>query len=588
MNTSVRIIITALFSLIFFFTACVDAPKEQQAANNTVTVRLPADPGGLNLLLATTGYTSEITHYIFQPLLAFDPGSLELHPVLAKSRPQVANITEGPWAGGSSYTFEIQEDAVWDNGSPVTAEDYIFTLKIVLNPHLPLGRVRAYFSFLRDVEVDADNPRKFTVITNSPYIISEAVLGNVETFPRYVYDPEGLLEDITIRELIDGADNEQLVAHAKLFESPQYSFDTQTISGSGPYSVEEITEDQQVVLERKANWWANGKQEENHLLEAWPNRIVFKIIPDEAAAISLLKDQKLDVMAAIPNQEFSRMQEDEYIKTHYNIHTPASLSYTLGAFNNKDPKLSDKRVRQALAKMLDLDLMIEKIAYGYAERVIGPIHPSKPYAHKKLQPIAYNPEEAKALLKEAGWSDSNQDGILDKIINGQRVEMNLRVITPANNSLSVNIATLMKDLASAHGIKMDVQVQELSTLLKTYRGRDYDMAVFSRRSLPILDDLKQSWHTSSDRPDGGNSIGFGNARSDALIDGIRVELNEARRDSMYLAIQELIYEEQPVIFFWAPVERIVINKRFEAASSSLRPGYFPGHFRLKNVGLADH
>jgi peptide/nickel transport system substrate-binding protein len=96
-----------------------------------------------------------------------------------------------------------------------------------------------------------------------------------------------------------------------------------------------------------------------------------------------------------------------------------------------------------------------------------------------------------------------------------------------------------------------------------------------------LYDPYQSWHTDNDRPDGGNYTGFGNAESDRLIDAIRKEMNEDRRNELYREFQELLYDQQPGIFLFAPKDGLLVHKRFEAFSGPRRPGFFPALYQVK-------
>ena len=108
--------------------------EKNEIPENIVTVRLPAEPDRLNPILSTSGYASQVESHIFMPLLQFDPKSLEVVPCLAILRPEVTAITEGEYRGGFAYTFEIHEEAMWDDEKPVTAADYVFTMKTILHP----------------------------------------------------------------------------------------------------------------------------------------------------------------------------------------------------------------------------------------------------------------------------------------------------------------------------------------------------------------------------------------------------------------------------------------------------------------------
>ena len=97
--------------------------------DNVVYARLPAEPDNLNPCLATNTYSRAIYEQIFLNLLQFNPDDLVLTPELAKSRPEITETEDG-----AAYTFEIIDEAKWDNGSPITAHDFAFTLKAASQP----------------------------------------------------------------------------------------------------------------------------------------------------------------------------------------------------------------------------------------------------------------------------------------------------------------------------------------------------------------------------------------------------------------------------------------------------------------------
>ena len=596
MKRFIRLI--TFLSLSFCFvqiSSCNRDQAEQQADENTVeyskeniaTVRLPAEPDKINPLITTSVYSRIVYEPIFLYLLQFDPQSLEIAPQLAKSRPQIEELTDGPFAGGVSYTFEILDEAVWDDGTSILAKDFEFTLKVLFNPLVNAAPVRAYLEFIRDIEIDADNPKKFTVYTNQKYIVGEAAIGNIPIYPTYVYDKEGLMSDYALSDLTDPdksaelSEDENIKAFADIFNSAEYGREKGNVVGSGAYSFESWESGQRIVLKKKKNWW--GDKLDNPLLAAYPDQITYKIIPDQTTTVAAIKAQEIDVTAQIDAKDFTDMKDDEMVNKYFNLYSPTALQYYYIGMNTKDRtgKLSDKRVRRALAHLVDVDQLINDLFYGLAERTVGPIHPSKSYYNKDLKPIEYNVEKAQSLLAAAGWEDSDGNGILDKEIDGEQVDLKISYITTSTSKFGRSLAEILTANFKKAGVELDVELLEFRQLIERLRSRDYEMNSGGWGQDPVPADLKQIWHTESDRPDGSNRVGFGNAESDALIDQIRVTLNEDERVDMYMRIQEVVYEEQPYIFLFSPRERIAIHKRFNTTVTSLRPGYIINDFQLK-------
>jgi len=585
--------ISLLTAALIFLAACKgDKPKEDaldstlfKHQDNTVYARLPAEPDRLNLLLSTNVYARVVNEQIFLNLLHFDPKTLELAPQLAKARPTVEEIASGEYQGGVAYTFEIHDEANWDNGQPITAKDFVFTLKALFNPRVNAANVRAYLDNIKDVRIDPANSKKFTVFADKKYIIGETAVSNIPILPEYIYDPNGLLKDIPLRSLADptvagqlAEGNKAVQDFADAFNSPRYSREKGSIAGAGPYEFEEWVTGQRIVLNRKKNWWGDKLTAQYPLLHAYPDKLTFLIIPDQGAAVVALKDQQIDVTSQIDATDFIGLRENELVNKLYELHTPSSLGYYYIGLNNKKPKLADKRVRRALAHLVDVPALIDDLYYGLAERTVGPFHPTKPYYHKGLKPIDFNPEKARALLAEAGWEDTNGNGIVDKEINGQRVEMELEYKISAASKFTNSQALLFQNDAKKAGVKINIVSREFTVMIDDTKKRDYEIYSGAWAQDPVVDDPKQLWHSESDSPDGGNRVSFNNARADSLIEEIRVTLDESKRNQLYKDFQELIYEEQPYIFLFSPLERIAVSRRFEAETSARRPGFFVNSF----------
>ncbi|MEL6865760.1 MAG: hypothetical protein AAFP19_15150, partial [Bacteroidota bacterium] len=192
--------------------ACHFGEAAQKAP--TVRIALRSEPDRLNLLLARSTYAQEVGSQLFQSLLVFDPTDLSLKPLLAQSRPQITKLEEGPWKGGLRYDFEIRPEALWDNGEPILASDVLFTLKLIFNPALPIAHYRAFLDFIGDLKVDPNNLRRFSVYTKSAYILAEAAIGILPIYPAYHYDPEQLLQDYSLADLLREKNPEKLLIQA--------------------------------------------------------------------------------------------------------------------------------------------------------------------------------------------------------------------------------------------------------------------------------------------------------------------------------------------------------------------------------------
>ncbi|MCB0661697.1 MAG: hypothetical protein KDC24_03065 [Saprospiraceae bacterium] len=590
----IRFIPILLVSLVLsgvLFNACKsDGPKEAdnyKYHDNTVRVRMAAEPDRLSPYLTRSAYSRLVFERVFMYMMDFDPETLQLTPVLAKSMPVLEEISEGPYAGGVKMTFEIKNDAVWPNGTPVTAEDAAFSLKAVLVPGMP-SVYQPFFQFFDGLEKDPTNDKKFSLYAKEKYILLEAVAASLCVYPKYVFDPDGLLDEFTVEALSadDAAtalgDNEKLKTFIEKFTSPELTTDPGKMIGSGAYQVDTWETGQYILISKKQDWWGSKYASSSSLFAAYPDTILFKIMPDQTAALSALKDQELDVANNLDSKDFVELKDNALVSQFYNLETPPSPTIYLAYLNNKDQILSDGKVRKALAHLVDVQDFITSLYDGLAERVGGPVLKSKPYYNNDLQLVEYNLEEAKKLLNEAGWTDSDSDGTLDKQINGSKEDLQFEILISNGSKASENLALYMQEAFKRAGVKLDVTKKEFRELMsENVRKKDYQIYIGAMGMDLTLDDFHQQWHTESDNPSGGNYTGFGSVAMDDLIDSIRVNLDENSRNEMYKRFQRELYKETPAIFLFSPQERIAIHKRFNAKTSEKRPGFFPNTFELK-------
>ncbi len=539
---------------------------------NIVHLNLAAEPRSLNPLLTVQGYDRYVHEQIFQSLNGQDPVTFAPTPLLAGLPEVLAGEDKGV-----DYVYEIQPTATWPNGDAVTAADVVFTLKVLFNPLVAAAPYRPYFNMISNVVLSPGNERRFKIQTDRPYILSQAAIGSLQIYPAYVYDPEGLLNNIRLSDLLNPntaqrlADtNEQLKQFAEQFNDAAWGREPNKVVGSGPYQLVSWEAGQNLRLEKRANYWANSSKE--GLLAAGPDALIYNFVRDGATVANAVRSQELDVAAEIETGVFQEMQNESSTKQYYELPTVAGYKYYSLLLNTKDPKLADKRSRRALAHLVDVENIIETLYGGMAVQITNPILPQKDYYKADLPPIPYSTQLAASLLAEAGWADSNGNGILDKNINGELQELELAFLS-FSSDISKNIALLLQESAASVGVKIEVTILDPKVLVGRLNSGDYHIATMGAGSDPNLDDLTQAWSTKSVPPAGTNRTRFGNAYSDQLIDKIRVTLNERERFTLYQEIQQIIYDEQPMIFLFAPAERMAISKRFRADPTSIAPGY---------------
>ncbi|MEM9887350.1 MAG: ABC transporter substrate-binding protein [Bacteroidota bacterium] len=598
MKLQSRFLLLALSACCFLLTNCDrDKPIEEEEAPtveykrnvNEVIAAYPSEADNLNPLLSTSN-TARIVHtYLFQTLEVVNPKTLTLTPLLAKARPQVEEIKEGEEVTGVAYTFEIREEAAWPNGSPVTAKDVEFSMKAMYNPRVPAGAFRNNASAIQDLVLYEDDPRKLSVIMQGKYIRNEEIAGNgFYIMPAYHYDPQNLLADISIQDLIDPDKAEQLAnSNPKLqqfadeFIQPKYAREIGGVVGSGPYQLKEFTTGQRLVLERKTDWWGEKIETDNPLFENNVEEIIYQPIRDATAKTAAIRSEQIDVLSNVAPQIYEELKDDEAVSQAYDFFAAPQYVSGFWLINTKNPKLADKRVRRALAHVVDVDAIIENVLQMSLNRISNIVLPSMPGYDSSLSLIEFDVEKAKSLLAEAGWEDTNNNGTVDKEIDGKLTEMNLEILTVNSRATQQEAALLVKEDAIKAGINLEILNQEPNVQRENFKSRNFELATNATlEPAPWAYDPNQMWHTESDTPDGFNRVGFGNAATDALIEEIRTTLDEEKRLELYKEFQRIVYDEQPMIFLYEVPNFLVIHKRFNAEAFNYNPNYLPGTFDM--------
>lgn len=570
------ILIFALFGLA---TAC--GPDNQ--ADEVVNVRMEAGPKTLHALLSTSGYTQYVAARIFLSLGDVDPQTLAIVPMMIKEIPSAGQMAEGPDKGRWYADFEILEAAAWDDGSPVTAADVLFTLKAILLPGLQESKVfEPYFKLVTKIEPDPNNLKKFRVWFSDYYILSVESLCQFPIYPAFHYDPKNRLGKFSLSDLQDPAKAESIAADPDVqafiaeFKDPKFATDKNAISGSGPYRLESLTE-QLVVLVKKENWWGKALAERYPALMAEPAKLVYKITGQDDALENMLKNEEVDVAVSINPAKFLEWQKNETLKAKYDFLTGWISQYNRIHFNVGNPKLADKRVRQALAQAVDYDYLINTVVMGLGERTTGPINPSRPYYAKDIQPYLFNVQKARELLTSAGWTDSDGDGVVDKMLNGKKTPLTLELLSTNAVRTSELASNSVRQTMQQIGVKVNIVAIDVSKLGERTRARNFEMALYAGAQFPGWADLYQSYHSQS--PD--NRGAFANAKADSLITAIRTGPDPAQRQLYYQEIQRLLHEECPEIYLYTPKQRYIVSKKFNYVISANRPGYYEHMFKVK-------
>lgn len=534
--------------------------------NNDLVVQIGSEPPSLHPTNARTASRTFILELIFQRLMTIDISNGELKPELAAGYPERS-------ADGLTYTYELDPSAAWPDGKPMTYEDVLFSIKAMACPLTDNLNQKPYTEFLKDMQPDPDNPRKFIVEMTEYYMHNDNF--GIYTFildPRF-YDPDNLLGKYTLREMLEESEkvaaDPDVKAWADRFNSAEMGTRVESFqSGSGPYTMEDWITEEQIILKRNENYWGKNKEGSGHA--QYPDRIIYKFIRDDNVLELQVKQQEIDVSTQLTTQAYFNLLESEEARQNYHFGIEPRDTYVFLLWNNRPDGINtkklfdDKRTRQALAYAVPIADIINEIYPETALQTNSPVPQTNPDYNENLEFIPYDPDKARGLLAEAGWEDSDGDQILDKVIDGEKVDFSFTLMYPPSDESLADMVNRMAKAMEDVGIKANIDGKGMGAIVPGLRAHTFDAVLMALSSPSLAYDFKQLFH-STNWPEGDNFFGYNNPEVDELIDQSRVEADPQKREVMVNRIQEIIYEDQPCLFLFNPTKKIVIHKRFNNA-----------------------
>jgi len=562
------------YAFLFFMMGCQSDQRDaiSDEAVDEIVVRLSDQPESFSPFMAKSAIARQVYKYMYNTLGDYDYQTSELKPVLIEALPAVTSTD----SGGSRYTMRIKEDAVWEDGTPVTGHDVAWSFKIIFHPGVVIPAVRGSFEDVQDVQVDEEDPKSFTIVTNTKKFLEKDIILNCDLYPKAVYDAAGILDAYSIAQLKQGEvllSDESLKQVGEDFSSITYI--KEKAGGSGPYELENYTEGQFVVLKKKEDYWGLNYPDVDQLNQ-YPERIIFRIIPDETTALTLLKNKEVDFMdfsrSAIA--QYNDLIQDSTFSQDFDFEQTTIPRFIYVLMNHEDEKLSDVHVRKALRHLTNTDRVIELLAGGYAQPQNGPIHRSKPHYNADITLEKYNPDLAKKILDDGGWIDSDGDGIRDKVINGRRVPLTLSWHI-SGSATSTSLSALVLEAAKEVGMNIEIIEKPFgATRTENLYTGDYDITVMQKTQSQLLDDLYLAYHSTSIGGGGDNLMRYSDEKVDELVQVIRTTDSDSERLEAYAEVQEILYEDVDAIYLYSPELKFVVNDDINPALSPLTPGYF--------------
>lgn len=572
----------AYISLLIIITALTGCKNDPIAVNKDfdVVVRINRDIGRINPILSNTSRSREVYQYVFLNLADYDPKTLKLTPVLAELLPEKVTLEDGR----IKYSFRILDDAVWDNGDPITAKDFLFTLKLAFHPGLTSSNWKSTLAIIDEVILDPNDDKRLDFVISEETLNTLEVICSFEVYPEHIYDSEGVLSKIKFSEIKDEKfatslleQDSSFAAFANSFSSSKFAMDI--VEGAGAYKIKDWETDQYIRLVRKENWWGSNYPERT-ILQANPAEILFQIIADETTALTQLKGGGIDVMKMTNGSAFKELQSDT--GSNLNFHKPKIRQYFFIAINNEDKLMQHKEVRQALALSIDVNKMIDVLEAGDAVPITGAIDPFVEGYKSVQSSITQDVESARKLLEENGWSDTNNNGLYDKQIDGELKDLKLSIF--ASSDKGENFGLLIKEFAKSIGVEVNITRKKYSVIISEHINTgDYQLYPSATSWGLSPYDPYGRWHSDNVKFRGQNINRYRNIEVDNLIEKITIESDEEARMKLYAELDEFLNKDQPVIFLYSPLDRIVTSKDVSPLIANKRPSYFVNAFESNQV-----
>jgi len=489
-------------------------PAAQPASGDATPARGDAivfgtigDASTLIPMLASDSASHEYSGNIFDGLVEYDKTLSRLEPRLAEK-----------WEvedGGQKITFHLRHDVHWTDGQPFTARDVEFGFNLIRDP----ATLTPYAEDYKQVQTfELLDDYSFRVTYEKPYAPALESWGSMVVLPRH------LLEGKNINETDFG----------------------QHPVGLGSHRFESWERNRLFTLRANPDYYRG---------RPWIERVVYRVIPDESTQFLELRSGGIDEMGLTPLQ-YSRQTSTPAFARDFRKYRYVSNSYTYMGYNLSDERFADVRVRRAFSHAINKQEIVDAVLFGLGRPAEGPYRPGTAWMNEKLQPYEFDPAKARALLAEAGWTDSDGDGILDK--NGK--PFSFKILTNQNEQ-RLKTATMIQKRLRDIGVDAQLRVLEWSAFINDFIDKRRFEVIVLGWSLSLDPDQFPMWHSSQTGYKKFNFVGYNNPEVDDLLEKGRRTFDVAERKRMYDRLQEILYEDQPYTFLYVPEATPIVAAR---------------------------
>lgn len=459
------------------------------------------------MITSDTG-SSDVQAFIYNGLVKYDK-NIKLTGDLAES-----------WdisPDGLTITFHLRKNVRWHDGKPYTSADAMFSYEFMIDPKTPTPYSG---DFLKVAKAEAPDPYTFKVTYKEPFAPALASWG-LKQLPAH---------------LLKGKD----VRKSPLNRKPV---------GTGPYILEKWEAGSRIVLRSNHDYFEGRPK---------LDRVTFRIIPDTATIFLELRSGGID-QTGLTALQYKRQTNTKFFQRNFNKYRYLAFSYSYVAWNMRDKRFQDVRVRQALSYAIDQEEVIKGVLLGLGKPATGPYKPGTYWYNPRVKRYPYDPEKAKALLAECGWKDTNGDGLLDK--DGEPFAFT--IITNQGNPYRANTGVIVQQRLAQIGIKVELRVIEWAAFLKDFIDKGRFEACILGWTITPDPDLYDVWHSVNAKQGGLNFTHYKNPELDKLLVEQRLTFDQAKRKAIVDRIQVLLAEDVPYTFLYVAEALPIVNARIK-------------------------
>ena len=516
---------------------------EQGRAGGTLRMLLASDPRGMNPYIANG---ADVTTY---GLLMSDYLAERDRQDPDRWVPRLATKVVTP-DNGLTYILTLQEGVYWqlpnvdwssggfdwlkgsgpDGRHPLTADDFVFVFDALANEQVGgrISSLRQYYEAVESVEALDEHTLKVTY--SERQFTNLAMLLELWPMPRWLF-----MFDECGQEYGEEVWGQALNTH----------WHNNLGFGVGPYRLARWTAGEELRFEKDPLYW--GETPSFDVIQ-------YRVLWNQEMQVAALQSGEVDIGSIQPNtyklQVVDSANGEVLGDPELRSRQYETLTYFYMGWNHDRPQFADKRVRQAMTLAFDRERIVREVFHGLGTVHTGPFPKQLDCYDDSIAPWPFDLKAAAAKLDEAGWRDSDGDGVRDKVLAGDRVPLRFTLLSYGGSSEYEQLLAIWQEDLRSVGVDMQVEYLAWADLLQRMDARDF--GAYTGAWVPGWDtDLMQIWHSSeADKPQSSNRVGFRNEVADRIAEELRRTMEPGKRTELCHEFHALVHEEQPYTFFY--------------------------------------